>query len=51
MQDRLGVVKAGAFADLLLVRGNPLEDIGLLAANGGQLSVILKDGRFIKRCA
>jgi imidazolonepropionase-like amidohydrolase len=51
MQDRLGVVKAGAFADLLLVRGNPLEDIGLLAANGSQLSVILKDGRFIKRCA
>ena len=51
MKDRLGVVKAGALADLLLVRGNPLRDIGLLAANGANLSVILKDGRFIKRSA
>jgi len=51
MQDHLGVVKAGALADLLLVRGNPLQDISLLAANGANLSVIVKDGRFIKRNA
>jgi imidazolonepropionase-like amidohydrolase len=47
----LGVVRAGAYADLLLIDGNPLRDIGLLAANGAHLDVIMKDGRFIKRRA
>jgi imidazolonepropionase-like amidohydrolase len=51
MQDRLGVVKPGAFADLLLVDGDPLKDVELLAANGAHLSVIMKDGRFVKRAA
>lgn len=51
MQDQLGVVAAGALADLLLVDGNPLHDIELLAANGAHLSVIMKDGRFSKRRA
>ena len=45
----LGCVKAGALADLLLVRGNPLENIGLLASDGRDLEVILKNGAFIKR--
>jgi hypothetical protein len=31
------------------VRGNPLEDIGLLASDGRDLEVILKDGLFVKR--
>lgn len=46
---RLGCVRAGAVADLLVVDGNPLEDIALLAAGGGRLSVIMKDGVFHKR--
>lgn len=49
MQGKLGVVKPGALADLLLVDGNPLEDIGLLAANGAHLTVIMKDCRLIRR--
>jgi imidazolonepropionase-like amidohydrolase len=51
MQGQLGVVAPGALADLLLVDGNPMRDIELLAANGAHLSVIMKDGRFSKRRA
>jgi imidazolonepropionase-like amidohydrolase len=45
---KLGVVEDGAFADLLLVEGNPLEDIQLLAEPGRNLRVIMKDGRVHK---
>lgn len=46
---KLGCVRKGAYADLLVVNGNPLEDLRLLAAGGEHLSVILQDGRFHKR--
>jgi imidazolonepropionase-like amidohydrolase len=46
---RLGCLRKGANADLLVVDGNPLRDISLLAANGRGLSVIMKGGRFEKR--
>ena len=46
---RLGVIREGAVADLLVVDGNPLEDISLLARNGDALAVIMQDGRFHKR--
>jgi imidazolonepropionase-like amidohydrolase len=48
-EGRLGCVRAGAMADLLVVDGNPLEDLSVLAAGGEQLSVIMKDGVFHKR--
>jgi len=41
---RLGVVEEGALADLLLVDGNPLEDIGLVADPARAFVVIMKDG-------
>jgi len=40
----LGVVKAGAYADLLLVDGNPLENILLLTDPDANLKIIMKDG-------
>jgi imidazolonepropionase-like amidohydrolase len=49
MGGRLGVIKTGALADLLVVDGNPLEDINLLAANGRHLTHIMVDGHFVKR--
>lgn len=49
MQGKLGVIKPGAYADLLVVDGNPLENIDLLAANGLHLTHIMIDGRFVKR--
>lgn len=40
----LGVVKEGALADLLLVNGDPLADIDLLAEPETSFAVIMKDG-------
>jgi len=45
---KLGVVEEGALADLLLVDGNPLEDIGLFADPARNLAVIMKDGKVYK---
>ena len=45
----LGCVAPGAYADLLLVNGDPTKDIDLLASNGQDLSVILRDGKFVKQ--
>jgi len=44
----LGVVADGAYADLLLVDGNPLEDILLLTDPDKNLKVIMKDGVIYK---
>ena len=43
-----GVVQAGARADLLVVDGNPLEDITLLTRPETSLLAIMKAGRFHK---
>jgi imidazolonepropionase-like amidohydrolase len=45
---KLGVVEPGAYADLLVVAGDPLQDIGLLAAPDKNLVVIMKDGKIHK---
>ncbi|RYD40236.1 MAG: hypothetical protein EOP83_35565 [Verrucomicrobiaceae bacterium] len=45
---KLGVVEEGALADLLLVNGNPLENIGLVADPSENFLVIMKDGRIFK---
>jgi imidazolonepropionase-like amidohydrolase len=47
--DRLGCIRKGAAADLLVIRGNPLEDISLLAGEHGGIAMIMKDGQFHKR--
>ncbi|HEY5795781.1 MAG TPA: amidohydrolase family protein [Bosea sp. (in: a-proteobacteria)] len=45
---KLGVVEQGALADLLLVDGNPLENLGLVADPSKNFVVIMKDGRTYK---
>lgn len=45
---KLGVVEEGALADLLLVDGNPLEDIKLVEDPDRNFVVIMKDGRIYK---
>jgi imidazolonepropionase-like amidohydrolase len=45
---KLGVIAEGAWADLLMVDGDPLADIGLLAAPDKNLALIMKDGRIYK---
>jgi len=44
----LGVVAEGAYADLLLVDGNPLDNIELLADAAKNFVVIMKDGKIYK---
>ena len=48
MVDKLGCLKPGAFADLLVVDGNPLKNLKLFQEEGKHLSVIMKGGRFHK---
>ncbi|QDP98844.1 amidohydrolase family protein [Microlunatus elymi] len=45
---KLGVIAEGAYADLILVDGNPLDDINLLARPEEAFVMIMKDGQFAK---
>lgn len=57
---RLGVIEAGAYADILLVDGNPLEDLAAIGANDSlfdaqprsqnvdSIRLIMKDGNMYK---
>ncbi len=45
MPGKLGVVQAGAYADLLVVDGNPLKKLELLTGQGRHLALIMKAGR------
>jgi imidazolonepropionase-like amidohydrolase len=45
---KLGVVEEGALADLLIVEGNPLDNIGLIADPANNLKAIVKDGVIYK---
>ncbi|MET3794244.1 metal-dependent hydrolase family protein [Aquamicrobium terrae] len=44
-EGKLGVIEAGAFADLLVLNGNPLDNIRLIEEPETSLAVIMKDGR------
>jgi imidazolonepropionase-like amidohydrolase len=45
---KLGVVEEGALADLLLVDGNPLENLNLVADPVKNFLIIIKDGKVYK---
>jgi imidazolonepropionase-like amidohydrolase len=44
----LGAIEEGAYADLLLVDGNPLEDLDLVADPDENFDLIMKDGKIYK---
>ncbi|WP_412470103.1 MULTISPECIES: amidohydrolase family protein [unclassified Halobacteriovorax] len=44
----LGVVRVGAYADLILVNGDPLKNIDLIATPETSFAVIMKNGEIIK---
>lgn len=46
MEGRIGVIAPGVLADLLVVEGDPLKDIGVLAVPGGIGNVIAR-GAFV----
>ena len=43
-----GVIREGAYADLLLVDGNPLQDIEIMTAPSKNFRIIMKDGVIYK---
>ena len=45
---KLGVIEEGALADLLLVDGNPLDKIDLIADPANNFKIIMKDGVIYK---
>jgi imidazolonepropionase-like amidohydrolase len=45
---KLGCIKPGAHADLLIVDGDPLKNIEFLAASGRKLRLIMRAGELIR---
>jgi imidazolonepropionase-like amidohydrolase len=45
---KLGVIEEGALADLIVVDGNPLENIKLIEDPGKNFVAIMKDGNLVK---
>ncbi|AOO79512.1 metal-dependent hydrolase family protein [Bosea vaviloviae] len=48
MEGKLGTLRAGAFADMILVEGDPLKNLGLFQEQGKHLAMIMKGGAFHK---
>ena len=48
LEGKIGCIKPGAYADLIVVEGDPLRDISLLAADGRNLAAIVRGGEVIK---
>jgi imidazolonepropionase-like amidohydrolase len=44
----LGIVKEGAYADLILVDGNPLQNLDLIVDTAKKFVLIMKDGKIYK---
>jgi len=44
----LGVIEAGAYADLIVIEGNPLEDIKIIEDYENNMKVIIRDGKVWK---
>lgn len=47
IDDITGTLEEGKFADLLVIQGNPLEDIHNIAVEN--MEIIMKEGQFVKR--
>lgn len=47
MQGKIGVLAPGAFADLLILDANPLEDITILDRPEDHLHLVMKEGRVV----
>lgn len=51
MEGQIGTIAPGAFADLVAVEGNPLENLELLTNQGAHMPLIMKNGTAIKKAA
>ena len=48
VEGEFGVIAEGAIADIIVVDGNPLEDLGVLQGQGEKIPLIMKDGEIYK---
>ncbi len=48
MEGKIGCVAPDAYADLIVVDGDPLKDINLVAADGKKLTTIMRNGEEVK---
>ncbi|MEL6962977.1 MAG: amidohydrolase family protein, partial [Pseudomonadota bacterium] len=48
MEGAIGTLAPGAFADVLLVRRDPLDDVSILSGQGEGLAAIIKAGNIVK---
>ena len=44
---KVGVIEPGSLADLIIVDGDPLEDLSLLARPNESLKAVIRDGEFV----
>jgi imidazolonepropionase-like amidohydrolase len=47
-EGRLGEIVPGAFADLLVVDGDPFRDLGVFRNDGGRIEAIMANGNFVR---
>jgi imidazolonepropionase-like amidohydrolase len=45
---KIGVVAPGAYADLIVIEGDPLKDLNLLQEQGRHMAAIVQGGKFFK---
>jgi imidazolonepropionase-like amidohydrolase len=48
LEGEIGTLAEGAYADLLVVEGDPYRDLGVLQREGAHLAAIMRDGVFFK---
>lgn len=49
MEKEIGQLKVGAFADLIAVDGNPLENLEILGGQGEKIPFVMKGGTIVKQ--
>ncbi|MEQ3624980.1 MAG: amidohydrolase family protein [Celeribacter sp.] len=51
MEGQIGTIAPGAYADIIAVDGNPLDDLSLLTNQGAHMPLIMKGGSAVKKAA
>ena len=47
-EHQLGLIEEGAYADLILVQGDPTQDVAVLADYDANINFVMKDGKVFK---
>ena len=47
-EGQIGIIAPGAYADMILIDGDPLKDLSLLTGQGKHIPAIIKSGKFHK---